>query len=295
MATIGSNPNPSGSLFSNPDSKTPDYGAFNSWFNPNSGAAPATKPDYGAFNTLFSKPSGLEQLTSTPSKLDLLAAAPSLNLAQGGSNGGRVTIRETAPVESVLFGTNKNRFIEITVRPLSGGELGTLNTSQANINKQLTAASAKIDAANQKAYKSSTAELRNQASEIGYYKSPAHIAWARAAEARTGGRIPQDWWIKNDPFGGTAGNGPNILASGSYPGGTSRIAMGHDTDWTLGSLFNAGPLKALYGNKSSPTDQGSYGLVPNHSINPDLANLYSDPRGHPDWQVTYGGHLDLFK
>lgn len=250
---------------------------------------PSPTPPPAAFSNLFSNQSGLEQLMSKPTGLDNLLAQPSILLAQGGNRNqpAFTSISVNAPVQNVFGNVDNSRSIDIRVRPLSGSELGSLNTTPANIKKQLETASANINAENQRAYGSTTAELRDQAIDSGYYRSPAHNAWAQAAEARTGGRVPAEWWITNDPFGGTAGNGPNILASGSYPGALSRIAMGHDTDWTLGRQFGAGPLSALPGSNASPTDMGSYGLVPNHSINPGLNDIYSDPGGHRDWQVTY--------
>ena len=252
------------------------------------GLGSGTQVDRGAFSNLFSNSSGLDQLMSKPSALDNLLAQPSILLAAGNDNKPqRASISVNAPVQNVFGGVDNSRSIDITVQPLSGSELGSLNTSPANIKKQLDTASTNINAENQRAYGSTTAQLRDQAIDSGYYRSPAHNAWAQAAEARTGGRVPAEWWIKNDPFGGTAGNGPNILASGSYPGVTSKIAMGHDTDWTLGRQFGAGPLSALKGSTASPTDMGTYGLVPNHSINPNLSDIYSDPGGHADWQVNY--------
>lgn len=261
----------------------------NSSQNVGVGLGTGTQVDRGGLSNLFSNESGLDRLMNKPSGLDNLMAQPSILLAQGGNKNQtqRVSISVNAPVQNVFGNVDNSRTIDISVRPLSGAELGRLNTTSANIEKMLTRASANINAENQRAYGSTTAELRTQAIDSGYYKIPAHNAWAQAAEARTGGRVPTEWWIKNDPFGGTAGNGPNILASGSYPGVTSKIAMGHDTDWTLGRQFAAGPLSALAGSNASPGDMGTYGLVPNHSINPGLSDLYSDPGGHSDWQVNY--------
>lgn len=257
--------------------------------NSSVGFGTGTQTDRGAFSNLFSSDSGLDRLMNQPSGLDALLAQPSILLAQGGNRNqpARVSISVNAPVQNVLGVIDNSRSIDISVRPLSGNELGTLNTTPANIKKQLDAASANINAENKRAYNSTTAQLRDQAIDAGYYRSPAHNAWAQAAEARTGGRVPAEWWITNDPFGGTAGNGPNVLPSGTYPGVASRIAMGHDTDWTLGRQFGAGPMSALRGSNASPADMGSYGLVPNHSINPNLSDIYSDPGGHADWQVTY--------
>ncbi len=274
MASINGN---SPVNFTNPQTLTGDTQSGNLY-----GLGTSTQPDRGAFSNLFNNQSGLDRLLNTPSQLDML-------LAQGGNRNQpqRTTISVNAPVENVFGVIDNSRRIDISVRPLSGSELGTLNTTPANIQKQLNTAAANINSENQRAYDSTTAELRDQAIDAGYYRSPAHNAWAQAAEARTGGRIPAEWWITNDPFGGTAGNGPNVLPSGTYPGIASRIAMGHDTDWTLGRQFGAGPLSALKDSNASPGDMGSYGLVPNHSINPNLSDIYSDPGGHADWNVVY--------
>lgn len=274
MASINGN---SPVNFTNPQTLTGDTQSGNLY-----GLGTSTQPDRGAFSNLFNNQSGLDRLLNTPSQLDML-------LAQGGNlnQPQRTTISVNAPVENVFGVIDNSRRIDISVRPLSGSELGTLNTTPANIQKQLNTAAANINSENQRAYDSTTAELRDQAIDAGYYRSPAHNAWAQAAEARTGGRIPAEWWITNDPFGGTAGNGPNVLPSGTYPGIASRIAMGHDTDWTLGRQFGAGPLSALKDSNASPGDMGSYGLVPNHSINPNLSDIYSDPGGHADWNVVY--------
>ncbi|MEO1336231.1 MAG: hypothetical protein AAFV29_11335, partial [Myxococcota bacterium] len=103
--------------------------------------------------------------------------------------------------------------------------------------------------------------LQEMAKETKYLGSDAHMAWSKAAEARTGGAISAKWWRELDPFGGTAGNGPNILATGAYPGALSKIAMGHDTDWSLGRFFGEGPLAKLRGAKGfTPEQLGQVGL-----------------------------------
>lgn len=96
-----------------------------------------------------------------------------------------------------------------------------------------------------------TGDLRDLARQSGYYGSEQHVVWATAASARTGGRIPPEFFLELDPFGGTAGNGPEIIANGTLQGGgagglLSTIAMGHDTDWTLGRLMGVGPLQELH-------------------------------------------------
>lgn len=104
--------------------------------------------------------------------------------------------------------------------------------------------------------------LRALAERDGYFGSPAHRGWAAAASARTGGRIPAAWWMAVYPFGGSAGNGPKILPLGRWPAPLARVAMAHDTDWTLGRHFGVGPLSALREQPYDPRRMGPVGLRP---------------------------------
>ncbi len=104
--------------------------------------------------------------------------------------------------------------------------------------------------------------LRELALAQGYYGSEAHRGWAEAAEARAGGRIPASWWMEVDPFGGSAGNGPKILPLGRWPAPLARVAMAHDTDWTLGRYLGVGPLACLRGPTYDPRRMGPVGLRP---------------------------------
>jgi hypothetical protein len=169
--------------------------------------------------------------------------------------------------------------IEITTKPIN---------MQALTQQGLNAAVAKKNADDVRAYGKTTAQLKQAARNDGYFDSVAHNAWAKAAEARTGGRIPASFWKEFDPFGGTAGNGPNIELTGKYPGVASRISMAHDTDWSLGRYFNTGPLKNLYGqqpqNKDDMKSLGMAGLAPQPFRFPNL-DLYTN--GRPDWNVKY--------
>ena len=231
--------------------------------------------------TLRDTPSALDRLRDTPSSLETLAAQPSL-IASGRSEQARTTIRVQAPVQNAFGGVDSSRYIEISVRPLQPSELGSLNKKPADIPQVLADASVRMNRENLDTYGKSTRELRSDAIDSGYFNSPAHRAWAQAAEARTGGRVPASWWRENDPFGGTAGNGPQVLPQGSYPGSLSKIAMGHDTDWTLGNQFGAGPLRALQTMGGTAEQRGKFGLEPFDSR---LPNTYST--GHPDWTVSY--------
>lgn len=255
--------------------------------------APANAYNFRNIDPFAAPPSSLTDKTAT----ELLFASPTFG-ERISSPGGFVpirpqadfvTIRRPAPVGGEFgFFVNNAATIEIKVRPLTTG-LGTLDSSPADIAKQLDEVAGRMNQENLKAYGTGTAGLRDKAVDAGYFRSPAHLAWADAAEARTGGRIPAEWWIRNDPFGGTAGNGPDVKPGGIYPGVISRIAFAHDTDWTLGRHFKAGPLSALYTSKASPTDMGFYGLAPGNIVNPNLSadQLYTRPTGRDDWKVDY--------
>jgi hypothetical protein len=174
-------------------------------------------------------------------------------------------------------------FISIEVRELRGKELGAL--ASPDFERHAQKAVDRKSAEDFAAYGKTTQMMEEDSKKSGYFGSPAHAAWAEAAEARTGGRLSSEWWMKFDPYGGTNGNGPKILFDGAYPGGTSRIGMAHDTDWSLGRHFQAGPLKALYGAGHDPKTLGLYGLDPGSPIQPrpDLYTL----NGHSDWKVGY--------
>ena len=211
----------------------------------------------------FDTPTRLEAFANAPSKLETIAAQPSFQIAQVRDGDRRTTItqevlRYTPNSRGGTATVHRDR-IRIEVRVLRVDELGSLaGKSGQSLKNELSRASAQIDRENRANSNGlSTAKLRALSDEQKYYNSPAHKAWAKAAEARTGGKIPADWWIKNDPFGGTAGNGSAVILEGKYPGVFSKIAMAHETDWTLGRVFSAGPLRAL---ADSNRPQGAYGL-----------------------------------
>lgn len=124
--------------------------------------------------------------------------------------------------------------IHISVQELRGSELGTLQGSRAQNAKVIREAFVNKSREDLATYGKTTAQLKSDAIKSKYFNSPAHQAWAKAAEARVGGRISADQWMNFDPFGGTAGNGPQIMWQGKYPGPLAKIAMAHDTDWSLG-------------------------------------------------------------
>lgn len=141
-----------------------------------------------------------------------------------------------------------------------------------------------------------TADLRQLAHDQGYYGSEQHMVWATAASARTGGRIPPEFFLDFDPFGGTAGNGPNIEQGGNSGEPLSTISMAHDTDWSLGRYMNVGPLSGLHGIEATEQYQmkrmGMAGLFNGSealALNPaGIVNPFSEEdrqRGATDDQI----------
>jgi hypothetical protein len=195
------------------------------------------------------------------------------------------TVEVTAPVKDGDIGplrgkTYNDAEIEIKVRQLTNGERGLLNP------EKYTASQRQDHIEAYKAYNKTTSQLADMSREQGYLNSPAHVAWSLAAKERCGGAIDAATWRKMDPFGGTAGNGPEILPTGKYPGGLSTISMAHDTDWSLGRYFNAGPMKALHTSNESPLQMGMYGLQNHSTVRPKVDDLYTTG-GHADWEVNY--------
>lgn len=187
-----------------------------------------------------------------------------------------------------MFGLSPNPRVEIKVdsirirlRPLDLGiPIDQLVSNRERAVREKTADDIR-------AYQQSTFVLQHRAEEAGYFRSTAHNAWAAAAAARTGGLLFAEWWQRFDPFGGTAGNGPQVLPQGRYPGLASRVAMAHDTDWSLGRYFGVGPLSQLRGSRLPPLILGSVGLASasNIAVGMDPDEIYSF--GHPDWDVSY--------
>ncbi len=82
--------------------------------------------------------------------------------------------------------------------------------------------------------------------QVPYLGHEQHVVWAMGASGRTGCVLPPEFFIDNEAFGGTAGNGPNILSKGGSGQALSTIAMAHDTDWMIGRLMGIGPLAPLH-------------------------------------------------
>ncbi len=100
--------------------------------------------------------------------------------------------------------------------------------------------------------------------QVPYLGCEQHVVWAMGASARTGCMLPPEFFIDNEAFGGTAGNGPNILPKGGSGQARSTIAMAHDTDWMIGRLMGIGPLAPLHAatpiHINQATRMGSAGL-----------------------------------
>lgn len=187
-----------------------------------------------------------------------------------------------------MFGFGRDDRVEITVgsirirmRPLDLGiEAGQLTSERDRAVQEK-------NADDLRAYQKSTVELQAMAESAGYFGSMAHNAWAAAAQARSGGVLFADWWQRFDPFGGTAGNGPDVLPQGQYPGVLSRIAMAHDTDWSLGRYFGKGPMRRLRGSNLPPAVLGLVGLRGEANLAVGMNVLETYTTGHGDWNVTY--------
>ncbi|MEM9490394.1 MAG: hypothetical protein AAGC55_14705 [Myxococcota bacterium] len=202
--------------------------------------------------------------------------------AKGPADGGMGTMIAS------LLGRNNDDMVEVTVGPITIRVRPLdLDIAQNRLQAELDRAVQEKNTDDSNAYGRSTAELKDMAIAAGYFGSTAHNAWAEAASARVGGVISVQWWQDFDPFGGTAGNGPDVLPQGQYPGAFSRIAMGHDTDWSLGRYFGVGPLSALRGSDRAPVILGAVGLffANNIAVGTNPLVIYTD--GHEDWQVEY--------
>lgn len=186
-----------------------------------------------------------------------------------------------------MFGRNRDMIevrvgdISIRVRPLDLG----IDFNQLLAERQR--AEQEKNADDVRAYSKSTAELKTMAEDADYFGSMAHNAWATAAAVRSGSVLPLSWWKDFDPFGGTAGNGPDVLPQGQYPGLLSRIAMGHDTDWSLGRYFGAGPMAKLRGSNMPPWVLGAVGLTGEANLAVGMDTGVNYTFGHEDWIVRF--------
>jgi hypothetical protein len=181
--------------------------------------------------------------------------------------------------------------IKIDVQVLQQNELGLLNATGGKLQQVLNTAMREKHAEDERKFGLNPEQMVQKAKDLGYYGSGAHQAWAEAASARTGGRASTEYMMRLDPLGGTNGNGPKILPGGIYPHEFSRIAMGHDTDWSLGRYFNAGPMNGLYRNTGNDKDLGEYGLQPpglKSPINPQPRAQYL--YGNDIYRVEYNNH-----
>ncbi len=157
---------------------------------------------------------------------------------------------------------------------------GVIPAGAVDLNRRIDAWRAKKNNDDTIAYGKTTGQLGNVAASFnrsstnfddhgfwgGYFGCEQHTVWAMGASARTGWIIPPEFFMENEGFGGTAGNGPDILPGGYVGEALSTISMGHDTDWMIGRLFGKGPLAVLYGLYMETSPQykrgGSCGLFP---------------------------------
>jgi len=169
----------------------------------------------------------------------------------------------------VVRSDNEEKFIitsqNIKVECRSRKMLNILRMSNAELIQYLDAARALKSSDDQMSYGFSPTELIDKAKRKDYFGSEQHVVCSIAASARTGFYIAPEFFIEADPFGGTAGNGPDIENEGYIGEKKSTIAMTHDPDWILGRYFNRGPLSAL--SEIRPIKQyqlkrmGCFGLV----------------------------------
>jgi hypothetical protein len=138
------------------------------------------------------------------------------------------------------------------------------------------------------AYNAATSALYAQSNSQGYMGSEQHTVWALGASARTGCFIPPEFFFENESFGGTAGNGPNVLPGGGRGEPLSTIAMAHDSDWMIGRIWGMGLLARLSTVEPMTQTQiarmGSVGLFNGTTTNQILArdNRFFPPRGNDE-------------
>lgn len=198
---------------------------------------------------------------------------------------------ESARVGNKYIITSNNIRLEVSPIDFSGivvADFDAMNEKisrwrQAKVNDDLLA------------YGATTGSLLDQSNAQGYMGSEQHTVWAMGASARTGCFIPPEFFFENEGFGGTAGNGPNVLPLGNTGEPMSTIAMAHDSDWMIGRLFSMGPLARL--NTVTPHMQyqiqrmGSAGLFDGFQTNELFARdnrfpLISDPRTQQEREIN---------
>lgn len=150
---------------------------------------------------------------------------------------------------------------------------------------------ARKDQDDQAAYGLTTEQIRQSAmtgtADERYFGSEQHWMFAYASAARTNFQVPPEFFMNLDPFGGTAGNGPQIQPGGGTGELLSTISMAHDPDWLMGRYFGAGPLSALNGASDAvrPAFAGLVGLTDNDQSDRDAGTganwLAGIGRGRP--------------
>lgn len=148
---------------------------------------------------------------------------------------------ETAAGATVIC----SRHVRVQVSPLSPPSALDLDAARARKDADDAMAYADIPRVDGQGGVRGTADLVALAQARGYYGSEQHLIWAWAASARVSGLLTPASLMELEPFGGTAGNGPELLPFGGPGERLSTIAVAHDTDWLLGRLFGLGPLAGL--------------------------------------------------
>lgn len=138
-----------------------------------------------------------------------------------------------------------SRHVRVQVSPLSPSGPLDLDAARAKKDKDDALAYADVPRVDGQGGVRGTADLLALSQARGYFNSEQHQIWAWAASARSGGTLTPAWLMELEPFGGTAGNGPDLLPFGGPGERLSTIAVAHDTDWLLGRLFGLGPLAGL--------------------------------------------------
>lgn len=257
----------------------------------------------------FSRADHNADIGGTQTWTRVVQATPYYVDANGDQQMLRVGEKAPSSARNVYYGATET----VLVRQLEGKELGTLEgKSPAQIktmlaeqrsNQEQNYRAGNVPNPDTKKPFASLEDARQYSRGQHYYGSGPHLAAARAAEARTGGRIPAKWFMENDPFMGRAGSNAEYFPNrgqGLYPGITAKIGVAHDTDYGLGAMFGAGPLSGL--SRTRAPLGGMEGLLPNQQEsenNQALAGLARNGKdypqygtGHKDWNVTSANNAD---
>lgn len=180
-------------------------------------------------------------------------------------------------IESARVGYNfviTSNNIRLEVPPLDFSSIVD-SRNRDNMQSLISSWRMKKDRDDRLAYGDSTAGLYAKSNSQGYMGSEQHTMWALGASARTGCFIPAEFFFENEGFGGTAGNGPEVLPGGGTGEPLSTIAMAHDSDWMIGRIWGMGLLARLSTvepmNDNQIKRMGSVGLFDANTTNNVLA------------------------